>query len=402
MKRNTVLSCLAIIAVTALIVWWMNRTAGLRTPATPVAQLPLVRCITVNPVTQKLDVTTQGTVAPQIEIDLVAQIAGEVEWVAPSLVEGGFFAEGEVLVRIDKRDYELEVVQAAAQVAQADLVLSRESAEADIAKREWQALGKGKPTALTLRTPQVNEAKAALAAAKATLAKATLRRDRATIRAPFAGRVRRKGVDAHQFVSIGSVLARVYSIAAVEVRLPLHDEKLRFLDLPPSFRGEAASTGGPAVTLRAQFAGRTHEWSARLVRTEGEIDPKTRMIHVVARADDPYGRLPDSGERPPLAVGMFVTAVIHGREFKDVVEVPRSAVRGDGEVLVVDANSQLHPRRIHVLFADDSRAVLDEGLSRGERVCLSPISAVFEGMRVEVIAEPTPAGKATVGGDGGR
>ena len=93
------------------------------------------------------------------------------------------------------------------------------------------------------------------------------------------------------------------SVDFAEIRLPLPDGDLAFVDLPLVFRGESAREDGPEVVLRTSFAGQVHEWRGRIVRTEGEIDPSSRMVHAVARVKDPYGRGQDPG-RPPLAVGL--------------------------------------------------------------------------------------------------
>jgi hypothetical protein len=141
--------------------------------------------------------------------------------------------------------------------------------------------------------------------------------ERAEIVAPYAGRVRGKDVDVGQFVTVGASVATIYAVDLAEVRLPLPDEELAFLDLPLSYRG-STNQPTPRVTLRATFAGETHEWEGRVVRTESEIDPVSRMVHVVAEVADPYAPGPNPN-RPPLAVGMYVEAEIEGRTVSDVV-----------------------------------------------------------------------------------
>lgn len=348
-------------------------------------QPPLVRSQVVRSKDMRIDVHTEGTVAPRTEISLVAEVAGRVMKVSESLAAGGFFGEGEVLVQLDDRDYRVAITQAQVRVAQAKVVLSREEAEARIAAREWKELGKGEPSPLTLREPQVQEAKSAVAAAEAALEKARLDLARTVVQAPFAGRVRQKNCDVGQFVGRGSVLARIYAVDYAEVRLPLHDSQLQFLDLPLQYRDGASPRHACRVTLHATFGGREQTWEAAIVRTEGEIDPKSRMVHAVARVDNPYGKGTDP-ERPPLAVGMFVRATIHGKVFPGVVEVPREAIRTDNRVLVVDNDLRLRFRDVEVLRADYETAVLRAGLKDGERICLSPLTVAVDGMQVRLIA----------------
>ncbi|MFP4519967.1 MAG: efflux RND transporter periplasmic adaptor subunit, partial [Oceanicaulis sp.] len=122
----------------------------------------------------QLAVNTQGEVAPLIEIDLTAQVAGRIDYVDPSFVEGGFFEAGQTLIRVEDADYRLAVTRAEALVAQRRQQLVREQAETDLAREEWESLGDGEASALTLREPQLADARAQLAAAEASLAEARL------------------------------------------------------------------------------------------------------------------------------------------------------------------------------------------------------------------------------------
>jgi RND family efflux transporter MFP subunit len=250
-----------------------------------------------------------------------------------------------------------------------------------VAGREWESLGRGEPTDLVLRKPQMGRARASLAAAQADLQRAQIDLERTKIRAPFDGRVRDKSVDLGQYVTPGAPVARVYAVDFAEVRLPIPDADLAHLDLPLDYRGEQSGGEGPEVILRAEFAGRVHEWTGRVVRTEGELDPQSRMVHVVARVKDPYGR-GDRPDRPPLAVGMFVQAEIVGRRAEGVVVLPRRVMRGEDRVLVVDAEDRLHYRQVEVVKSDRETVVIRSGLSAGEHVCLSPLEAVMDGMKV--------------------
>ena len=141
------------------------------------------------------------------------------------------------------------------------------------------------------------------------------------------------------------------------------------------------------VTLRARLGGRELTWPARIVRTEGEIDPRTRMLHVVARVDDPYGR--ESGA-PSLPAGLFVRAEIEGRELRDAFVLPVSALRDDDTVYLVDAQERLVRQSVEVLKRTRDSVVLIGGLDGGERVILSPLRVATDGMQVRPLP-PEPA-----------
>jgi hypothetical protein len=179
-------------------------------------------------------------------------------------------------------------------------------------------------------------------------------------------------------------VARIYAVDYAEVRLPIPDQEAAFVDLPIDYRGDASENAGPEVLLRERFAGREYSWTGTIVRTEGEIDPRTRMIQTVARIQDPYGRSAQL-ERPPLAVGMFVKAEIGGRLLEDIVVLPRSALRGRDQVLVVDAENRLRLRRVDILRKQRETVVIAGGLAPGELVCTSPLETIDEGSEVGIM-----------------
>jgi RND family efflux transporter MFP subunit len=347
----------------------------------PVITPPGVRVEEVTLGDTAFSVTSQGTVRPRTESQLVPEIAGRVTWVAPSFAEGGFFELGDVLLTIDPFDYQQAIVSSRSQLAQARLRLAQEDAEAEVAIREWEALGRGDPRALTLREPQLEEARAAVAGAEAGLERAKRDLERAEIVAPYAGRIREKNVDIGQYVRVGEAVATIFGVDVAEVRLPLPDDQLAYLDLPLSYRG-GPNQPQPHVTLRATFAGEAHEWQGRIVRTESEIDPVSRMVLAVAEVVDPYA--PGPNRRPPLAVGMFVEAEIVGRLARDVAIVPRAALRGGDQVLVVDVEDRVSFRTIDVLRTSTDVVYVASGLIEGELIVVSPLDTPVDGMRVQV------------------
>lgn len=347
--------------------------------------VPRVDVLRVEPRTVKLDVSTHGTVRPRMESDLVPQVSGPVVKVSAQLVSGGFFREGDVLLEVDARDYE-----AALERARAALVRAR--SEHDRASKELE-----RRTGLSKRgvasTAKLDDARnadqvtaAALREARSTLETAQRNLDRTQVRAAFDGRVREESVGVGQFVTRGSPVARLYATDYVEVRLPIPDRQLAFIELP--LAGAFEEQAKPVVRLHAKFAGADHVWTGTIERTEGEIDPQSRMVHVVARVEAPYERGEGPKGRPPLAVGLFVRAEIEGREVAGVVVVPRSAVHGNDRVWVVDAEGRLRERAIEVLRAVGDEVVVAGGLAPGERVVISSLETAAEGMVVEISSAP--------------
>jgi multidrug efflux system membrane fusion protein len=360
---------------------------------------PVVEVLTLAPEDFRVIARSRGTVTPRTQSTLIPQVAGRVVRIAPNLRDGGFFEAGEMLLALDPTDYANAVTVARAELATTRLALAEEEAQAAQARREWEQLGlEGEPSALVLRRPQLESARAAAAAAEARLAQAEADLERATIVAPYAGRVLAKHVDVGQYVSPGTVMAEIYAVDYVEIRLPLSDDQVGFVDLPEGYRGEGggrAMKEGPPVTLRATVGRDQYTWEGRIVRTAGAIDTASRQLFVVAQVDDPYAR---RGDAPPLKVGQFVQAEIQGRVLKGVFVLPRHAVEPGGRVVIVTPERRIERRPVEVTWSDGDRVIVSGGLAAGERISLTPWPFAADGAEVRVQGEgegPTPAAAGT-------
>lgn len=345
----------------------------------PPVPVPMVRTIKVRIGPQPVHILGEGTVRPLRQINLVPQVSGKVIYSSPALVDGGEFKQGDTLLRLEPVDYQLAVILAKAQVkaSESNLKLVRE--EAAVAREEWRLHGSGRsreagtPPPLVVKEPQLAAARARLEADRANLEKALLNLKRTKLKAPFDGRVSQKNVDIGQFVSPGQVLAGLYSIEAAEIVLPLEDKDLFWFQAPGFTPGEGP---GSLVVVRAKVAGREMSWPGRVVRTQGKLDERTRMVSVVVRVEKPYA------QKPPLAVGLFVTAHIQGRTLPQAALIPRSALRQGGLVWVVDEGGRLHFRKVEAVRFQGDEVLVKAGLKDGEIVVISSLKAVTDGMMV--------------------
>lgn len=313
-------------------------------------------------------VDSQGTVVPHTETALSAEVAGTVIGVAPGFVPGGLFDAGEELLRIDPTNYRIAV-------AQAEALLRQRQVEVDGAR---SLKDKGYSA-----VANVAAAEAALAAANAGLERARADLARTSIRLPFAGMVRARDANLGQYVAPGTRLGSVFATDYAEVRLPLPDHELAFVALPGPGTLDGVGDNGLDVALAAPRRNLTARRAARITRTEGVIDERSRVTYAVARIDDPYALNAGDGDGlAPLPIGTFVQAAIAGETFSDIIRVPRAALRGDNSLLFIDENDRLQVRRVEVLRTDSEYAYLSGGASAGERICLTAIESPVNGMKV--------------------
>jgi RND family efflux transporter MFP subunit len=348
----------------------------------PTAPTPVVRVINLKTGPQPVYILGEGTVRPLREINLVPQVDGKVVYVSSALVNGGEFSQGDILLRIDPVDYQLAVTLAKAKVKDSESNLKLVQEDAAAAQEEWRQLHAGGPKAninpppLVAKEPQLAAAEAKLEADRADLRSALLNLERTELKSPFDGRVSQENVDIGQYVSPGQVLATLYSTEAAEIILPLADEDLFWFDVPGFTPNN--SPGAPAKVL-AQLAGLERTWSGSVVRTEGRLDERTRMINVVVRVEKPYAK------KPPLPVGLFVFVEIEGRTVPDAAVIPRSALHQGDVVWVVDNNDRLRFREVDVARVQGDEVMVEGGLKGGETVVISPLEAVTDGMAVRTV-----------------
>ncbi len=369
---------LGAVAISFLLI--QARPAAQQTAAPPPALLVSVAAASRSPV--RFQIRSQGAVTPRTETTLVSEVAGQIVEVSPAFVSGGFFKAGDVLVRIDARNYESAVKRARAGVAKAQTQVATENALAGYAYEDWKRLRSVDEDAreasdLTLRKPQLAEALAELEAKEADLEQATEDLNRTIIRAPYDGMVRQKVADIGQYVNVGSQLATTFAIDRAEVRLPLSQQDLKFLDLRDLDDGAPL----PAV-LEADIGGERYRWDAEIVRSEGVFDATSRVLYVVAQVEDPYD-LARSG-REPLRVGTFVTAEIAGRSGGDLIKVPRYALSQGSRLWIVDESLRIQPRDVSIVRSDEDWAYLSAGIEEGERYATTPIDQPLPGMQVRL------------------
>ncbi|MFD2167866.1 efflux RND transporter periplasmic adaptor subunit [Thalassotalea euphylliae] len=348
------------------------------------SRAPLVDVQNLTPTDVEFSISSQGSVMPRTETTLITEVSGSVASVSEKFVVGGFFKKGEELLKIDDDTYKVAVLQAQSRLGSAESALISEKARSDQAKEEWLLTGQPieeAPT-LALRIPQLREAEADLIAAQADLTEAQRKLARTSIVAPYDAMLKAKMVDIGQYVTVGSSLAQTFAIDYAEVRLPVKQRDVPFLNLPRINQLH----NGSNVELYYQLDSRLKKWSSSLIRYEGVVDTSSRVHYVVAQVVDPYNVLTEH-EHDEIRIGTFVNAKISGKKVADVYAIPRGAVHGANTVYLIDTDNKLHIEEIDVLRSDVGYVYTQSNMDNDKRLVLTNLATPVAGMRLRVNGE---------------
>lgn len=383
---------LLLIAVSGAAYMMTNRVTPERTAAQE--QVIPVEVLEVRHSNEQVVVTAQGTVTAAQQVQLMPEVTGKLIELSPQLVPGGVFRAGEVIARIDPRDYEARVAAQQEAVAGANLLLRQERARQRVAEQEWELLDGTIPDDqenrdLALRLPQIEQAEAALAAAEGALSKAQLDLERCAITAPFDAVVINENVDLGQVVNPQTRIATLVGTEYYWVQVALPVEDLVWIDVPTG-----TGNHGSAARVIHQAGSVEITRNGHVKRLLGDVDPAGRLARLLVVIKDPLdlGGQKDAAALP-LLIGSYVTVEIEGHTVDDVVTVPRMALRevagrastGTTEGLwIMDSDDRLAIREAEVIWRAEQTVLLRNGFADGERIVTSTISTPIEGMKLMV------------------
>lgn len=343
-----------------------------------------VRVAEVRSESVQLFIESQGKAQAARQASLSSNVQGPVAWVSPSLEAGAYVKAGEPLLRLELADFETAVARSRATYEQASA--EAEFAAADLARiTELAAKRLASESELQNAERAATVTSARLADAEAALEQSELDAERSILRAPFNAVVASRDVELGQFVNRAQSVAVLFDADSVDVRVPLAIRQLGYLDVPMGFRGEFESVQAPKVELVGSYGGKQYIWEGKLLRTEATIDPNSNTVQSIIRIEQPTADL--GGETIPLPIGLFVEARIAGKLVEDIISLPRSAIRNNSQVLVVDAENKMYYRDVDIFRLEQDRVLISGGLVPGEKICTSPIQAVVDGMSVRPVLE---------------
>lgn len=348
-----------------------------------------VRVAEVNLESVDLVVGSQGKVQAAQTASLSAPVAGPVEWISSSMEAGGYVEGGQALLRLEAADFETALERSRANLQQAQA--ESEFADTELARmRELAEQRLASDSQLQDAQRRANVNKARLIDAQASYDQAQLDLDRTEIRAPFNAVIQSRDVELGQYVNRAQSVALLYGADEVEVRVPLAIRQLGFLNVPLGQRGEISEEHAPDVLLTGMYGGQKYNWPGKLVRIEASIDPSSNTVQTIIRVSQPSTDVEqdENGLRTiPLPIGLYVEADIQGRTVENIISLPRSVIRNNNQVLIVDAENKMYYREVEIFRLEEQQVLISSGILPGERICISPIQAVVDGMAVQPVVQ---------------
>lgn len=434
---NRIIACLII-----LILGWLGMVflANMKKPPVeiPVEERPIrVEAMPVYPEDVPVIISGFGEVTPLDVVAIAPEVSGRVVEVHPRLEAGETIPKGDILFRIDPRDYEarlddakarvraletsveqlktqqrietgrLETLKRSEQLARAEFdrlkgLLEKDQvgtqSGVDAAERAWNAAVDQADLlqqSLALYPTRIRETESNLASAKAQRDLAELNLQRCEVRAPFDARVKQEEIEAGQYVAPGGALVTLADDSVLEIQVPLDSRDarqwLRFDGDPAAENITWFNRVTPVIcTIRWTEDPGEHQWKGTLHRVV-EFNQDTRMLRVAVRIEAAQA-MSEDGEALPLVEGMFCSVSIPGRTMQGVYRLPVRAVSYTGTVFKA-VNDRLVTVPVEVARSQNEFTFVSKGLQPGDVVITTRLIDPLENSLLEI--EPTEIAEAS-------
>lgn len=355
-------------------------------------------------------------------VSISSEVSGTVLKIHPRLEAGEILSKGELIFKIDTRDYEAALKEADANVKQLEnsiLSLNKQNEidqvrlkslqrNAQLAQKQFERLqalfeednvgtqsdvdaaeqayisASDQATQMArtveLYPIQIRESQSSLESARARLGTARANLERCEVRAPFNGRLKSVSIEKGQFVSAGKEVVTLADDSILEIEVSLDsreaDKWLRF-DGDGS-AAVAAWFGNLAqvdCTVRWTEAASDTQWKGTLHRVV-DFDANTRTLTVAIRilVED---AVPENGDSLPLVEGMFCSVEIPGKSLENVVKLPRWAVSYENTVYM-SVGGRLKTVSVEVARLDSDNAYVSGGIEPGDLVVTTRLVSPLE------------------------
>ncbi|MDY0221490.1 MAG: efflux RND transporter periplasmic adaptor subunit [Desulfobacterium sp.] len=343
------------------------------------AKPPLVQVITAVRSNHRVVIPSMGAVTPSRSLAIKSRVAGFVFETSDRFVPGGIFKRGEVILKLDPRDFELTVEREKALVHRAEAELNLERGKQEVARAELSFMesSSGKrlrDPGLALRKPQLAQVEADLEMARVDLEQAMIDLERTVISAPFNCMVMEKKVENGSQITAQESLATLAGTDEYWVTALVAMDQLSWIRFPM----EETDKGSPVQVVTRD----KRIYRGEVVKLLGDIGEKSRLARVVVAVKDPLGL--DTKTRSQLLINSYVTMAIQGRTIHDIIALPRECAR-DGSTVWIARDNQLMVEPVETVWANNETLFIKSGVIPGDKVVVSDLSSAVHAMAIRVV-----------------
>lgn len=349
------------------------------------AQVQVVETMQVSKQDKQIHVPAMGTVIPAVDVNIVPEVSGNIIEVSPNFVPGGRFEKGEVLLKINPKDYEFDLIKKQAVLEKAKSALQLEQGNQDIAKREWEILGSGDVSSqldkeLALRKPQLMEKIANMNSAKADVGLAKINLERTEIKAPFNAIIKSTSVNVGKQVSTQTQIAQLVGTDAYWVQVSLPVNSLKYIDI-----NNRLKQGEVRAQVKANSGVIVDGYVRKLL---SDVDADGKMARMIIEVSDvfPNANNSDGFSAAPLLLDDYVDVIIEGINVSNIFAIPRAALRDGDAVYLMSTDNKLKITQPEIIWRGAKEVYIKGGEDNSE-VIVSNIPAPVDGMNIRKISE---------------
>jgi RND family efflux transporter MFP subunit len=351
-------------------------------PEEKTSSAKIVQVIPLKSETRHVSISAYGSVIPAKKVVIKPQVSGQVIRQSDSVSIGGRVQQGDELIRIDSKDYELSLAEVKSNLEQARFEREVESGRQVIAKREWDELQSDLDMedvnrSLVLREPHLRRAEALMEKATNDIEVAELQLSRTVIKAPFNAMVVEESVEVGQLVSPSSEICELVGTDEFWIQVTLPFSQLKWIQFP-----EGDKPGAEAKVVLDTGDGQSATWKGRAVRLLSDLDPLGRMARLVVSVEDPLGIEKRSNGTLPLLLGSYVEVLIDAGELENTIRIPREALREGSQIWVVGSDNLLRIVQVEVLWPEKDTILISNNLEKGDQLIVSDLRVALPEMVV--------------------
>jgi|GEM_PF-6931094 len=298
-----------------------------------------VEILNLNKADNDFQIISYANIKNKKNTTLINEINSKVIEINPNFEIGASFKMGEVLIKLDSKDTELQLLKAKIELTNAEKNYKLEKAESKIAKLDFES-NQIKASDLALRKPQLKQAGLALEMSKLNVEKLKNDLEATEVKAPYDCTIRSKNVELGEYLVIGKQIANIYSNKSLILDINLAESNLKYLDLENILNNKLSF-----------FYADNQLYNTNILRGQKEVNPNTG--YVLFQTEIP-------GNLTGVYSGGSLEVLLNSRKFRNSYKLPKSSlIKESSKIVLIDSENKLYSMKINIIYQDDKFFITD-------------------------------------------